>query len=75
MLRPWRSDKLRKAALRVHGGYHVPLILRTYYNSDKAERAVDDIRFAEWIHLDEFLADEADWACLDDPELFDFGDQ
>ncbi|KAJ5707151.1 hypothetical protein N7488_006952, partial [Penicillium malachiteum] len=75
IFRPLRFDKLRKAALRVHGSCHVPLILRTYYNSDKAERSVDDIRFAEWIRLDELLADEADWACLDDPELFDFGDQ
>ncbi|GLA13201.1 hypothetical protein AnigIFM62618_009731, partial [Aspergillus niger] len=70
ILRPWRSDNLRKIAWRIWGSDNSQLILlRTYYNAD------DNNKITELVGSDEL--DEEDiawWALLDNPELFNFGD-
>ncbi|GKZ34759.1 hypothetical protein AbraIFM66950_005115 [Aspergillus brasiliensis] len=71
ILRPWRSDNLRKIAWRIWGSDSNQLILlRTHYNAD------DNDKITELVGSDEL--DEEDiawWALLDNPELFSFGDQ
>ncbi|KAJ6015098.1 hypothetical protein N7540_009689 [Penicillium herquei] len=74
VLCPWRSEKLRKLAIRVDSDLCSPLLLRTFYNPDQAARAADDAQLTEWVGMDELFADEAYWACLDDPELFNYGE-
>ncbi|KAH8434268.1 uncharacterized protein LDX57_011906 [Aspergillus melleus] len=72
ILRPWRSDHIRRLAWRVwevytNKGGNNPLLLRTWYNPD------DDERVKSWATLSEEFADDADWALLDDRAVFDFG--
>ncbi|RJE20087.1 hypothetical protein PHISCL_07582 [Aspergillus sclerotialis] len=69
ILRPWRSDKLRKIAWRIwgYGSSHL-ILLRTHYNRD------DNYKIEELVGSDELDDDRAWWALLNDQE-FDFGDQ
>ncbi|KAL4804206.1 hypothetical protein BDV18DRAFT_162613 [Aspergillus unguis] len=72
ILRPWRSDNMRRRAWRVwqvytNGGGNNPLLLRTWYNP------ADNERVQSWATLSEEFADDADWAILDDRAVFDFG--
>lgn len=71
ILRPWRSENLRKIAWKIWGSDNNQLIsLRTHYDYN------DDHKIAELVGTDEL--DEYDvawWALLNDPELFNFGDQ
>lgn len=72
ILRPWRSDNMRRRAWRVwkvytNGGGNNPLLLRTWYNP------ADNERVESWATLSEEFADDADWAILDDRAVFDFG--
>lgn len=71
ILRPWRSDDLRKIAWRIWGCDNDQLILlRTYYNAD------DNEQITELVGSDELHEENvAWWALLDNPELFNFGDQ
>ncbi|KAJ5544835.1 hypothetical protein N7461_007139 [Penicillium sp. DV-2018c] len=71
ILRPWRSDNLRKIAWRIWGCDNDQLILlRTYYNAD------DNDKITELVGSDELDEENvAWWALLDNPELFNFGDQ
>lgn len=50
-------------------------MLRTHYNPNASELEGDDAKLASWIHADETFWDEADWACLDDPEVFNYGEE
>ncbi|KAK1138620.1 hypothetical protein N8T08_002150 [Aspergillus melleus] len=72
ILRPWRSDNIRRRAWRVwevynNGDGNNPLLLRTWYNP------ADDERVKSWATMSEDFADDADWALLDDHAVFDFG--
>ncbi|KAL4862386.1 hypothetical protein BDV12DRAFT_190452 [Aspergillus spectabilis] len=72
ILRPWRSDNIRRQAWRVwqvytNAGGNNPLLLRTWYDP------ADDERVESWATLSEEFADDADWAILDDRAVFDFG--
>ncbi|KAK1142219.1 hypothetical protein N8T08_008145 [Aspergillus melleus] len=72
ILRPWRSDDIRRRAWRVWEAYantggNNPVLLRTWYNSK------DDERVKSCATLSEFLEDDADWAILDNPAVFNFG--
>ncbi|KAI2786053.1 hypothetical protein POX_h09818 [Penicillium oxalicum] len=71
ILRPWRSDDLRKIAWRIWGCDADQLILlRTHYNAD------DNHKITELVGSDELHEENvAWWALLDNPELFNFGDQ
>jgi hypothetical protein len=46
---------------------NVLIFLRTYYNPD------DDDKMNDWFHGNDLFEDNAWWACLNDPNLFDFG--
>ena len=79
ILEPWRPQKLRRIAAALLGScadrYY---LLRTYYGGGEA----DDIKVRTWLDLQPALGDDYqivppwhEWFCvLDDPELFDFGD-
>ncbi|KAL4968478.1 uncharacterized protein BDV14DRAFT_167129 [Aspergillus stella-maris] len=72
ILRPWRSDSMRRLAWRVwqvytNAGGNNPLLLRTWYEP------ADDERVESWAMLSEEFADDADWAILNDHAVFDFG--
>ncbi|KAA8651086.1 hypothetical protein EYZ11_009135 [Aspergillus tanneri] len=72
ILRPWRSDDIRRRAWRVWEAYtntsgNNPVLLRTWYNPK------DDERVKSWATLSEFFEDDADWAILDNPAVFNFG--
>ncbi|EPS31541.1 hypothetical protein PDE_06496 [Penicillium oxalicum 114-2] len=71
ILRPWRSDDLRKIAWRIWGCDADQLILlRTHYNAD------DNHKITELVGSDELHEENvAWWALLDNPEFFNFGDQ
>lgn len=74
ILRPWRSLRLRNAARTQSDNMNVPLLLRTYYNPDAAARAKDDAQLAEWVSDTESeLVEQLGSACLDDYDLFNFG--
>ncbi|KAL2811881.1 hypothetical protein BJX63DRAFT_443865 [Aspergillus granulosus] len=59
ILRPWRSDDMRKRAWHLWAGenFYAPIMLRTYYENGSEDN----------------YADSADWAVLDDAELFNYG--
>ncbi|KAL4938213.1 hypothetical protein BDV06DRAFT_232056 [Aspergillus oleicola] len=72
ILRPWRSDNMRRLAWRVwqvytNAGGNNPLLLRTWYEP------ADNERVESWAMLSEEFADDADWAILNDHAVFDFG--
>lgn len=71
VLRPWRSDNVRKMAWKIWGSHNSqPILLRTHYDPR------DDDRVAKLLLIsDDFYEDNAWWALLNDRELFDFGDQ
>ena len=71
ILRPWRSDNLRKIAWRIWGcGNNQLILLRTHYNPE------DNYNIEGLVDSDELDKDDkAWWALLDDPDLFNFGDQ
>ena len=71
ILRSWRSDNLRKIAWRIWGSVNNQLILlRTHYNAD------DNDKITELVGSDELHEERtAWWALLDNPKLFNFGDQ
>ncbi|KAL2858957.1 hypothetical protein BJX68DRAFT_227565 [Aspergillus pseudodeflectus] len=71
ILRPWRSDDLRRRAWQIWCGRDSgpPVVLRTYYgNSEEG-----DAQFAEYVRASENVDMVASWAALDDVERFDFG--
>ncbi|RYP24056.1 hypothetical protein DL765_000784 [Monosporascus sp. GIB2] len=75
VLEPWRPLKLRRIATEIsrNQGKGDLIILRTYYGGDSDER------MAEILEEDElsdafFSPDIQWWRVLNDPELFDFGD-
>ncbi|KAJ5730113.1 uncharacterized protein N7483_004621 [Penicillium malachiteum] len=75
ILRPWRSEVIREAAIRLNT-LKVSPILRTHYDPDQAARGADDRQIAGWLQLDKDSADSMDnkWTYLNDSELFNFGD-
>jgi hypothetical protein len=46
---------------------NVLVFLRTHYNPD------DNDKMNEWVHENDLFEDDAWWACLNDPHLFNFG--
>ncbi|KAJ6012409.1 hypothetical protein N7522_002764 [Penicillium canescens] len=67
ILRPWRSDNdIRRKAYYISKD-NVLVFLRTHYNPD------DDQKLEEWVHKTDLFEDNAWWACLNDPCLFNFG--
>jgi hypothetical protein len=71
ILRPWRSDDLRRRAweIRCDRERGPPVVLRTYYGNV----AEGDAKFAEYIQVSENIDMVADWAALNDKELCNFG--
>ncbi|KAJ6088010.1 hypothetical protein N7467_006924 [Penicillium canescens] len=68
ILRPWRSDELRKKAWQMlESGALAPIFLRTHYDPK------DDETMEEWISASEEFENQAWWACLNDATLFNFG--
>jgi hypothetical protein len=72
ILRPWRSDDLRRRAWQIWCGRDrgPPVVLRTYYDNAAEE---GDAAFAEYTRVSENLDMVADWAALNNAELFNFG--
>ncbi|KAI2737763.1 hypothetical protein DTO013E5_5809 [Penicillium roqueforti] len=67
ILQPWRSDSdLRRKAYYMSKD-NVLVFLRTHYNPD------DNDRMNEWGCGNDLFEDNAWWACLNDPYLFNFG--
>jgi hypothetical protein len=67
ILKPWRSDNdLRRKAYYMSKD-NVLVFLRTHYNPD------DDQKITEWVHESDLFENNAWWACLNDPYLFNFG--
>ncbi|KAJ6089212.1 hypothetical protein N7499_004059 [Penicillium canescens] len=67
ILKPWRSDNdIRRKAYYMSKD-NVLVFLRTHYNPD------DDQKLKEWVHENDLFEDNAWWACLNDPYLFNFG--
>ncbi|KAL2783484.1 hypothetical protein BJX66DRAFT_349378 [Aspergillus keveii] len=71
ILRPWWSDDLRRRAWEIWRDRErgPPVVLRTYYGNV----AEGDDKFAEYIRVSENIDMMADWAALNDAELFNFG--
>ena len=71
ILRPWRSDDMRKKAWHLWAGenFLAPVMLRTYYKNGSA----GDQKIAEYADTSDNYAESADWAVLDDAELFSYG--
>jgi hypothetical protein len=68
VLRPWRSDELRKKAWQMlESGTAAPIFLRTHYDPE------DDETMEEWVSASEEFENQAWWACLNDATLFNFG--
>ncbi|OKP06463.1 hypothetical protein PENSUB_6453 [Penicillium subrubescens] len=68
ILRPWRSDELRKKVWQMlESGALAPIFLRTHYDPK------DDETMEEWISASEEFENQAWWACLNDATLFNFG--
>lgn len=85
VLAPWRPPQWRSAAREVLRSSRLELSVwvRTHYAADPAERARDGERLRGWLETDDdFNANiESDtteetmpWRVLDDPLVFDFGD-
>lgn len=76
ILEPWRPHKLRRiAAAHLAGSPHHFYFLRTYYGGG----AADDAKLRAWLDLDDMegagIDPDNEWfSVLDDPDLFDFGD-
>lgn len=78
ILAPWRPQKLRRIAAAYvvpNSGLHEWCFLRTYYGGG----AANDAKLRGWLDLDECewagVNPENEWhAVLDDPALFDVGD-
>ncbi|KAJ6012375.1 hypothetical protein N7522_002730 [Penicillium canescens] len=67
ILKPWRSDNdLRRKAYYMSKD-NVLVFLRTHYNPH------DDGKLKGWIHKNDLFEENAWWACLNDPYLFNFG--
>ncbi|KAJ5116345.1 hypothetical protein N7456_000693 [Penicillium angulare] len=78
ILKPWRSEKTRKIAVRLFdGGYdsEVPLMLRTYYSRDAGKLKMDNTKLADWVGPKKKFSDGSYCTCLDDPEVFNFGEK
>lgn len=71
ILRPWRSEDMRKRAWHLWAGenFLAPVMLRTYYENGSA----GDKKIAEYADTSDNYAESADWAVLDDAELFNYG--
>jgi hypothetical protein len=69
ILRPLRSDDLRKKTAWMHSGDGIPILLRTHYSSSPE----DERTLKQLIH-EETFEEVWDWARLDDEESFNFGD-
>ncbi|OJJ54421.1 hypothetical protein ASPSYDRAFT_35128 [Aspergillus sydowii CBS 593.65] len=71
ILCPWRSDDMRKKAWHLWAGenFLAPVMLRTYYENSSA----GDQKIAEYADTSDNYAESADWAVLDDAELFNYG--
>ncbi|RMJ24446.1 hypothetical protein PHISP_04696 [Aspergillus sp. HF37] len=71
ILRPWRSDNVRKMAWKIWGSHNgQPILLRTHYDPQNDDKVAELLLIS-----DEFDEKNAWWAILDDHDLFDFGDQ
>ncbi|KAJ6057005.1 hypothetical protein N7460_000279 [Penicillium canescens] len=67
ILQPWRPDNdLRRKAYYMSKD-DVLVFLRTHYDPN------DDDKMNEWIHETDLFEDNAWWACLNNPYLFNFG--
>ncbi|KAL2821801.1 hypothetical protein BDW59DRAFT_181098 [Aspergillus cavernicola] len=69
ILRPWRSDTIRRKAWRIWCEQYNrgnPVLLRTWYDP------ADDERVKRWATLSKEYASDAPWAILDDSALFSF---
>lgn len=53
----------------MHHGDSIPVLLRTHYSSDRE----DDETLKAWTD-EETFEDASDWACLNDKNIFNFGD-
>ncbi|KAJ5465967.1 hypothetical protein N7530_009754 [Penicillium desertorum] len=66
ILQPWRSGNYLRRKAYYMSKDNVLVFLRTHYNPD------DNDKMNEWVHENDLFEDTAWWACLNDPQLFDF---
>ncbi|CAI7674334.1 unnamed protein product [Penicillium pancosmium] len=71
ILRPYRSEELRWHAMNAYTDEICPHLLRTYYSAE-GQRAKDDAQMEKWIDSETFC-EEAEWAVLDNENIFNFG--
>lgn len=71
ILRPWRSDDMRRRAWQIWCGANnqAPVMLRTHYNNLLEANA----KMIEFTEVSEFYAMGAKWSVLNDANLFNFG--
>ncbi|KAE8419871.1 hypothetical protein BDV36DRAFT_293762 [Aspergillus pseudocaelatus] len=68
ILRPWRSDDLRRRAWHIYTNVtDEPIFLRTHYESE------DDEKIEHWACVSEEFENQAWWACLNNAQIYNFG--
>lgn len=72
ILRPYRSEELRCYAMNAYRDKTCPHLLRTHYSANENQRAKDDEQMERWIDT-EIFSEEAEWAVLDNENIFNFG--
>ncbi|KAL4746390.1 hypothetical protein BDW72DRAFT_210443 [Aspergillus terricola var. indicus] len=84
ILRPWRSDDMRRRAWQIWCGANseAPVMLRTHYggssnpaegSNDDSRHGNDDVKMVEFAQCCELYAMGADWSVLNDAHLFNLG--
>lgn len=72
ILRPYRPDILRWHGYHMYEDHRAPVLLRTYYSTDKSTRAQHDKMMKQWAYSDGYKC-QSWWSVLDNQEYFDFG--
>ncbi|KAJ5367721.1 hypothetical protein N7541_001662 [Penicillium brevicompactum] len=72
ILRPYRPGILRWHGYHMYQDHQAPVLLRTYYSTDKTTRAKHDKVMKEWADSDRYKY-QSWWGVLDNQEYFDFG--
>ncbi|KAJ5768883.1 hypothetical protein N7520_003442 [Penicillium odoratum] len=68
ILRPYRSDNVRKVAWAIWRERHsFPVLLRTHYNPDMP---VHNAMMNNWINVGQYISQLAPWAVINDPDFF-----
>ena len=79
ILRPWRSDDMRRRAWQIWCGANseVPVMLRTHYggssNPAQGQHSDDDTKMVEFTECSELYAMGANWSVLNNAHLFNLG--